>query len=78
MPAGVGVLHGANYFLPLRQSANKTGPAIWSINLAAGKQEKDRVHVPHADALGNLALHRGMLISQSVTHIAAFPLKMER
>ena len=45
----------------------------WAIDVAKGKKVR-RVDVPHPDALGNLVLHRGLLVSQSVTHIAAFPL----
>jgi hypothetical protein len=73
VPAGVGVLDGAQYLVPLRRSATTNGPTIWGIDVAKGTKVR-RVDVPHPDAIGNLALHRGMLVSQSATHIAAFPL----
>jgi outer membrane protein assembly factor BamB len=69
-PAGVGVNDGPLYYLPIKDGK---GPAIWEIDIVKGKKVR-RLDVPHPDALGNLALHRGMLVSQSVTHIAAFPL----
>jgi outer membrane protein assembly factor BamB len=71
-PAGVGVMDGSLYYLPIKDDAK--GPSIWEIDIVKGKKVR-RIEVPHPDALGNLALHRGMLVSQSVTHIAAFPLE---
>ena len=44
---------------------------VWFDLAKGGKLH--RVPVPHLEALGNLALHRGLLVSQSVTYIAAFP-----
>ena len=67
-PAGVGVKDGSLYYLPVKESAT-----IWAINLAKGTKAH-HLKTPYPDALGNLALHRGMLVSQSATHIAAFPL----
>jgi len=71
LTAGVGVRDGATYYLPLKRA---DGPTIWVIDLTKGTKTR-ALKVPHADALGNLILHRGMFVSQSVTHIAAFPLK---
>jgi hypothetical protein len=61
LPAGVGVKEGEKYYLPLQKDAIAKGGKL------------HRVPMPHPEALGNLALHRGLLVSQSVTHIAAFP-----
>jgi outer membrane protein assembly factor BamB len=71
-PAGVGVRAEARYYLPLKKDAINEAPTIWAIDLAKGSKAH-RVAVPHPESLGNLALHRGMLVSQSVTHMAAFP-----
>jgi outer membrane protein assembly factor BamB len=73
LPAGIGVKDGSLYYVPLKRDVIAEGPAIWAIDIAKGTKAR-RVHVPHPDALGNLALHRGMFVSQSITHIAAFPL----
>jgi hypothetical protein len=73
LPAGLGVKDGSLYYVPLKRDVITDGPTIWAIDLAKGTKAR-RVQVPHLDALGNLALHRGMFVSQSVTHIAAFPL----
>ena len=73
LPAGVGVKDGATYYLPLKVDADTKGPTLWAIDLAKGKKV-ERLAVPYPDALGNLALHRGLFVSQSVTHVAAFPL----
>jgi hypothetical protein len=73
LPAGVGVKDGSLYYVPLKRDAITDGPTIWAIDLATGTKAR-RVQVPNPDALGNLAMHRGMFVSQSVTHIAAFPL----
>jgi outer membrane protein assembly factor BamB len=70
-PAGVGVRDGSLYYVPIKDDPK--GPSIWAIDLVIGTKVR-RVNVPSPDALGNLALHRGLLVSQSVTHIAAFPL----
>ncbi|MBI3822227.1 MAG: PQQ-binding-like beta-propeller repeat protein [Planctomycetes bacterium] len=72
-PAGVGVKDGAIYYVPLKRDVVLEVPTIWGIDLVKGTKAR-RVEVPHKDALGNLALHRGMFVSQSATHIAAFPL----
>jgi outer membrane protein assembly factor BamB len=72
--AGLGVKDGATYYLPIREGAKKKGATILAIDLAKGKVDR-RIDVPYPDALGNLILHRGMLVTQSVTHIAAFPLE---
>lgn len=76
-PAGVGVKDGALYYLPLKKDAINDAATIWAIDLAKGTKAQ-RVPVPHAEALGNLALHRGLLISQSVTQVAAFPLGQQK
>jgi outer membrane protein assembly factor BamB len=65
-PAGIGVMDGSLYYLPLKKT-------IWAIDLAKGTKAH-QLQAPYPDALGNLALHRGLIVSQSVTHIAAFPL----
>jgi hypothetical protein len=70
LPAGVGVKDGATYYLPLKRD---DGPTIWAIDLVKGTKAR-ALKTPYPDALGNLILHRGMFVSQSVTHIAAFPL----
>ena len=73
LPAGVGVRDGSLYYVPIKRDVSTAGPTIWAIDLVKGTKVR-RVDVPHPAALGNLALHRGMLVTQSVTHIAAFPL----
>jgi hypothetical protein len=73
LPAGVGVKDGSLYYVPLKKDAITNGPTLWAIDLTKGKKAH-RVDAPYPDALGNLALARGMLVTQSVTHIAAFPL----
>jgi outer membrane protein assembly factor BamB len=73
-PAGLGVKDGTTYYVPIRQDAGKKAPAIRAIDLVNGKIGH-RLDVPNPYAVGNLILHRGMLVSQSVTHIAAFPLE---
>ncbi len=76
VPAGVGVKDGSLYYLPLRKDAVNNAPTIWAIDLDKCEKAR-RVNVPHPDALGNLALHRGMVVSQSATHIAAFPVSIK-
>ncbi len=73
LPAGVGVKDGSIYYVPIKNDIETKAPTIWAIDLAKGAKVR-RIPMPHPDALGNLALHRGMFVSQSVTHIAAFPL----
>ena len=77
LPAGVGVLDGSLYYLPLKRDAVTDRPTLWAIDLAKGKKAH-RLDMPYPDALGNLALHRGMFVSQSVTHVAAFPLTVKK
>jgi hypothetical protein len=72
LPAGVGALWKQHYYLPLRRGADNAQPALAVIDVVAGKQVA-AVAVPYPDALGNLLIHRGLLISQSATHIAAMP-----
>lgn len=72
-PAGVGVRDGSLYYVPLQRDTLREMPSIWAIDLAKGKKAR-RVQVPEPDALGNLAIHRGLIVTQSATHIAAFPL----
>lgn len=73
LPAGIGVQDGSLYYVPLKHDAIAKAPTIWAIDLAKGMKAR-RVDVPYPDALGNLALDRRLFVSQSATHIAAFPL----
>ena len=73
LPAGVGVKVDSIYYVPLKRDSSTAGPTIWGIDLAKGQKAR-RVEMPYPDALGNLVLHRGLFVSQSATHIAAFPL----
>lgn len=77
LPAGVGVKDGSLYYLPLRRDAETEKPALWAMDLVKGTKVR-RIEVPHPEALGNLALHRGLFVSQSVTHVAAFPLPVKK
>jgi outer membrane protein assembly factor BamB len=72
-PAGVGVKDGGLYYVPLQRDVVNEGRTIWALDITKGTKAR-RVQPPHAEALGNLALFRGMLVTQSATHIAAFPL----
>jgi outer membrane protein assembly factor BamB/tetratricopeptide (TPR) repeat protein len=65
MPSGQGVLSGGRYYLPLHKGA------VCAIDLDRGQvvgSAEVRGGVP-----GNLLFHRGDLLSQSVTAVAAYP-----
>ncbi|HMF16298.1 MAG TPA: PQQ-binding-like beta-propeller repeat protein [Gemmataceae bacterium] len=67
VPSGRGTALGNIYYLPIRRG-------IMLIDIAKGKILQT-VDAAAGDLPGNLLIHQDMLISQSATHIAAYPLK---
>jgi hypothetical protein len=74
VPCGQGAAQGNIYYLPLRKSAATGKPGIALIDIARGKI-LETVDTVDGELLGNLLIHQDMLISQSATHIAAYPLR---
>jgi outer membrane protein assembly factor BamB len=70
-PSGRGTALGNIYYLPLRR------PGIALIDIAKGKI-LETVDAAAGDLPGNLLIHQDMLISQSATQVAAYPLKATR
>ena len=67
VPSGRGTALGNIYYLPIRRG-------ITLIDIAKGKILQT-VDAAAGDLPGNLLIHQDMLISQSATHIAAYPLR---
>jgi hypothetical protein len=67
-PSGRGTSLGNIYYLPIRR------PGITLIDIAKGKI-LETVDAAAGDLPGNLLIHQDILISQSATHIAAYPLR---
>ena len=74
IPSGKGASHANVYYLPLRKSASSGKPGISLIDIAKGKILQT-VDAADGELPGNLLIHQDMLISQSATHIAAYPLR---
>jgi putative pyrroloquinoline-quinone binding quinoprotein len=73
VPSGKGTAQGNIYYLPLRKSASSAKPGISLVDIAKGKVLQT-VDSPEGELPGNLLIHQDMLISQSATSIAAYPL----
>ena len=73
-PSGKGASQGNFYYLPLRKSASSGKRGISLIDIAKGKILQT-VGAADGKLPGNLLIHQDMLISQSATHIAAYPLR---
>jgi outer membrane protein assembly factor BamB len=71
LPSGQGVAAGKVYYLPLR-SGQGEGPSICTLDLENGKI-LGRIASPRNEVPGNLIFHRGFVISQTATTVAAFP-----
>jgi hypothetical protein len=75
IPAGLGVmLEGGRYLLPLRSAAGTGKPAFALVELKTGSVA-ETVPMADADDLGNLAVHGGMVLSQSLKRLTAFPMR---
>jgi outer membrane protein assembly factor BamB len=78
MPCGQGVACNGIYYLPVRDKGKL--PEIVTIDLAQGRVKAHNPFRTKADprdlpglGLGNLLFHEGALLSQSATHVAAYP-----
>ena len=65
-PSGRGVMVGSCYYLPLSNGE------LQSIDLETGKQLAQTFVAPQQSALGNLAMHRGKLVSLSPQGMTVF------
>jgi outer membrane protein assembly factor BamB len=71
LPAGHGATHGDRYFLPLQSGA------VCVLDMESGRLLA-RAGAPGAEKPGNLVFHRGRMLSQTVTGVAAYPPLAER
>jgi hypothetical protein len=75
VPAGQGAaLDGGRYLLPLRSAVGTKKPAFALLDLRTGAL-RETVPVTDADDLGNLVVHRGLVVAQSLKRLTAFPLR---
>lgn len=72
VPSGRGAFDGGLYFQPVKLGVKSQRPEIVALDVAAGKIV-GRWLIESAAPPGNLILHRGRLISQSVLTVALFP-----
>lgn len=71
-PAGLGILAGSMYYLPVRSCPELRGPAVYGIDLEK-RAVVSRTPLPGGDEPGNLLVTAGQLVSQTATRIAAYP-----
>ncbi|GIW79546.1 MAG: hypothetical protein KatS3mg105_1353 [Gemmatales bacterium] len=74
LPSGQGVATGGLYFLPLKSSPRSNQTEVCAIDLASGHIVA-RARRRSGDGItpGNLLFHNGVLVSQSLAEVAAFP-----
>jgi outer membrane protein assembly factor BamB len=70
VPSGRGAAAGGAYYLPLKESAAKKGPAVLAVDADGGVRE---VPLGEKDVPGNLVFHDGLMLSQTVGGLAAYP-----
>lgn len=69
VPSGIGVLNGATYLVPLQSGAASKQPEIAFVDVDKGRLLGT---CPLPKSPGNLALHDGVILSQSPTAVTAF------
>jgi hypothetical protein len=69
-PSGQGVAVGGVYYLPLRSGSLSKEPEVCALNLNMGKVQ---ARVPAKQVPGNLVFLDGVVVSQSVSTITAYP-----
>jgi outer membrane protein assembly factor BamB len=70
-PSGVGAAGGNIYYLPLKESEEGKGPAIWAIDVVKGAIG---ARIPAGkEGPGNLLLGGGGVFSQTATAVTAYP-----
>lgn len=70
-PSGQGVASGSLYYLPLRASAETKEPEVCAIDVDKGTVVHARSR--HKEVPGNLLFYEGLVISQSLNEVAAYP-----
>ena len=78
MPTGRGAASDNVYYLPLKETAGKTGPEVVAIDVAKGRAiahtHARRAAHRHRQVPGNITFSDGLMISQSATELVAYPL----
>lgn len=75
-PSGQGIASGKVYYLPVKGAGRDKEAGVVAIDLDKGVV-RDRTPAPKGDALGNLVLLHGEVISQTATGLTVYPHKKE-
>jgi outer membrane protein assembly factor BamB len=71
MPCGVGAACGNIYYLPLKDTEDGKGPAVWAIDVVKGAVV---ARIPAGKEVpGNLVLGGGEVFTQTATAVTAYP-----
>jgi outer membrane protein assembly factor BamB len=73
LPSGRGIAAANRYYLPLKSAAESKEPEIAVLDIGSGKIV-EHVKSPKKEVPGNLLFFQDMLLSQTATQIAAYPL----
>jgi outer membrane protein assembly factor BamB len=71
LPSGRGTFAGGVYYLPLRETAADTGPAVDAIDVGRGVVLA-RTPLPHKEGAGNLLFREGEVLSQTAAALNAY------
>jgi outer membrane protein assembly factor BamB/tetratricopeptide (TPR) repeat protein len=72
LPSGKGAADGQTYYLPLKEAVHTGAPEVLALNVEDGQL---LAHTParNGEVPGNLVLHDGLVVSQTVAEVSVYP-----